>query len=660
MSFYLSPDNSEFDVNSENGGAQDNETLAYSADGLMKRLFSIPMTLDKDVSSYSQSQLNNLFYGPAEINTSFPDVDTPFNIRLGSQTLALNVPSVSKYSVTNAFASNFHYQDFNDASVETISYATPGASGFDAGRSNFNQKAVFSTRPIKVPMTATTLNGPTGRKKTITRKALFSPVSSLGYNTRFGSLVFGYNIDNAPAGQRIYYPYIDTLFYDSSGRSLMQHYRLIKDVVLTERGTGISNAYIYISPQSENVQRLAVRKTFQGPYALSYPSGIDTTHPCYTTNWYGKPGGVIYSGNLGANSTGDINYSINGGSGWGSIYGVSADGDYNILPYDVGLTDHSLTVNTKPNPTGFIYWPSIKAGNELKLNFSGVKFFHPEIGEIADNGTFFGPTGQIIQEIRFITNSNSCVPEDSISSFIGTVTGFIGGPRKTNQYGYYLSTQRYNYQTLTSVNNAQFIVNGNPFVASGFVFTGNAPISCYNLTSDMSQNRIGFGIRTGVTTDITDDFADFSITAPVQMTGFFTGISDRGYLTGINNTAFRANQNNLQFAFSGFSSASPLYLTYLHKSGQNIVGHSYLSGLPITSSFARPTGYLVHAENIGASGYRLLPNHGRPNKVGVDIYSPQQGGYYPGLSFDNGLEIFLDISWSSPCGGASNCNEPPP
>jgi len=84
------------------------------------------------------------------------------------------------------------------------------------------------------------------------------------------------------------------------------------------------------------------------------------------------------------------------------------------------------------------------------------------------------------------------------------------------------------------------------------------------------------------------------------------------------------------------------------------------------SGFQRPSGLLLHYDVVGSTGYRLLPNYGIGNLMdinglSVDTYTPTlgvTGGTLPGFSTDNGLEIYLDVVWSSDCGPAQNCFDP--
>jgi hypothetical protein len=477
--FYLSPDNAAFDVNGKYGGAQTSEVAAYTADGLMSALHvhGIPMTWDgpDNFETMTFAEKETYYYAPmadtTKIQPDFPSSSTyptPINIRLGYSSQPLKTPSLTRYSVDNAgdLGASFNYQAFQDSSVKEISYATRGQSGEDVTKTSFGEKAVFAARVSRLPMTNVT-----GRKKTLTRRTLFAPVSSLGTNTRFGSLVCAYRATDATQNypDKLFYPMVDCLFFDSRNRALMQHYRQISGIYMYERGTGVADAYIGIIPTGENTLRFNYRRTIQGLVT----GGTLESNQFFVDNFDN-----YLEGDNSRNRSGDINYKVaNAGYGRGGVLGVTGE-DYKTLPYDLGLIDHNIVYQggfytvTPMGSTGVgntdpIYWPSVNGGRQLTLSITGIRFYS-------------------------------------------------GGN----------------------------IYVDNPAASDAVV---------------------------------------------------------RG------------------------------------------------------SGFCRPTGYIVHYENIGQTGYRLLPNHGYPNNSGINTYQPTTGGYYPGLSLDNGLDLYLDITWNSDCGNAVNC-----
>jgi hypothetical protein len=395
---YLSPDNAAFDVSPSGGYIQDSN-LSYASNGLMKPIVEMYPNLSMDITRESlgnnEAAINNLFYGPEILNAVPNSTFPPVNIRLGAQDKPLQTPDISNYSrdITappNYTNDTFNYQiqnRFVNAGAENISFATVGGSGIDVDRAiPQGQRAVFSSRMYRLPMDMSIAgnNLINGRNKKITRKTVFPPASSLGYNNRFGSMVFAYLGNSEASESYIYYPIIDTLFYDSSGRSLMQHYRLISGIHLTQRGSGIIQCKISITPEGENIKRFNGRYTFQGPLSGSIPNIPWASDPDSTY----RLGNIIsgWNGNghvsLGFGSSGNLHFydKVNypNSSGWGSIFGVMGD-DYNdgTYPYDVGLIDHStgslIAPVTGDNPSS-LYWPRVYHGQSLRVHFSDIVF----------------------------------------------------------------------------------------------------------------------------------------------------------------------------------------------------------------------------------------------------------------------------------------------
>lgn len=495
--FYLSPDNSAFAVN-KSGGFQTDENSAYRADGLMgfygDMMSEDPCWAGKDKTLMTDEEKNvyytsDAFSADHNENSSTKNPNIILNPRLGSSA-GIILPSLSNYGKTSSLPTNFNYQNSHDASTQEISYATPGASGYDSELSNFGQKAVFSTRVFRNPPDNDPTTDATARKRRQTRRTSFSPVSSLGYNTRFGSLVYAYQpVLTTTIPNKSMYATIDCLFFDSSGRSLPQHYRQISGVSFYERGSGVAEAYINITPNGENINRFKSRKLFCGP--------IDSNG----FNFTNSPGAAkIYSDYLegknmdicGGSDMRPRNGDIQGiegvePTGWGGVIGI-VENNFSSLPLDCGILDQNmkfiagrpfLVQNGKPDNTTTLTWND----SPLVLNITGIK-----------------------------------------------------------------------YQTT-------------------------------------------YGIKTSG-----------------------------------------------ELASAGYSWATNL---------QNL---------------CPPTGRITHYESLPVwandapmeSGNRLLPGYGVENNQGVNTYSPTKGGYYPGLSMDNGLDLYLDIIWGAGCSGAATntCVEP--
>ena len=254
--FYLSPDNSQFDVN-VTGGLSASEVDAYSADGLLK--FIVEGNHDENVGS--AGAMNERSVQSTTLQTDIPDTESlPRNIRLkASDNDAVTIFPLL-YNYAGVSDSNPDYTTLSPYDSTNYSTATPGATsngtGYDSSRVAYGNKFIESTKGYNLPILTGLI---TGRTRKLTRKYSFLPSKSLGKNTRFGSLVYAYKTEGATSD---YYPMIDCLFYDSSGQSLMAHYREITGIYFTNRGSGIVEAYTYTVPE---LDKPFIHKTFQGP-----------------------------------------------------------------------------------------------------------------------------------------------------------------------------------------------------------------------------------------------------------------------------------------------------------------------------------------------------------------------------------------------------------
>lgn len=673
VAFYLSPDNAQFDAGGL-GVAPNSVSEAYAADGLM----SVTGVGTVDYEAYNEfsldpDQLDNIYLNlNPDRNPSLPTEDSQKNIRLGNNSNVLRVPKTENYK--NFLAEDaYNYQIRQSAGNFPISYATPGASGFNNTLANYGQKAVFSTKTTKLPIGYTGQNLITGRKKTLTRKSFFSPVSSLGYNTRFGSLVYAYRIDSSSIGDRNYYPLIDCLFYDSSGRSLMQHYRYITGFHLTERGTGVIDAKLFLEQtDTENIKKFTSYKTFQGPYGATF------THPRTSESYNGAyfdgatvcASGQVMFGGLNTSAYGvtyptGIDSTITGENGWGAVYGIVVDENFCKDAPDLGLTNHSLQTLVEPANTGKLAWPLVlPLGAEIKLKVSGVTYYDSGYAAVVDTGFFFG-TNQMVRDVDFgMVQSGNFGTDISPANLNRHVWNDDGnaGTYDSLTIGYYVTSKLFSGQTLAHTD----FVNPTDGITGYFVkrslWTNELRGLSWSGALPASNARLQFTPQVLRETIANAPLkTSSSTTGARKLTGLFASLSERGYVGGINNLPF-TDTEQLNVFFTGQSGNFPLYVTLVRgydKFSGPLTGYSVLSGNVKMTQFKCPTGYPLHTEGFTpTSGYRLLPNHGRANYYTSEKYSPVTGGAYPALSMDNGLEIYLDITWSSPCGTATNCNEP--
>ena len=675
--WYLSPDNSQFDVSSS-GGEAPSIADSYKSDGLARAITELDMTSAdaynmSSTLSYSDKQKIYNDNHP-ELNTNLPSPDvlplgTPeANLRAGGpSSYSMSVPRIDNYKNVGK---TINYQTKANPESEAISYATPGVLGFSSNYSDFGRKIVTSSQTVKLPIQMTGQNLITGRKKTINRKSIFAPVSSLGYNTRFGSLVFAYNSSAVVAPNRVYYPMIDCLFYDSSGRALMPHYRFITGIHLDERGTGVLNCQLYLTGGAGgNIYRYIPYTTFRGD------SNNLFNHPLLSNlAWSGGENNLKYSG---LNAAGNINANVSGTTGvlnnisglglgtfsnytgWGAVYGTVVNSGFYDLKYDIGLADHSLVALSEPASTGQLYWKTINEAGKINLAYSGLKYYDPDLGFAFSDTGWYSSNRQVIKKIDFeaIQSGNWNIITNSLNpNFVKNVTGLQSQP---NYLGYFLTTKQFSG---TVVNAATDVCIGAGDYLTGYIIArtgalangGDLKGTVYSAGIPNPQRLQFFPMISGYTLN--------SVPGCRRVYSLFTGLSDRGYPDGTG--GFIRAGDELNVFFTGISGGTKsIYLTYIsgNSATANLTGYSFLSGNVYTTNFCAPHGYPSHQETSGnAYGWKLSPNFNEPTYYGTGLPAINFGGQYPALSLDNGLEMYLTLSWQSPCGNAdpTTCNEP--
>lgn len=680
MVWYLSPDNSQFDVN-DGGSNQVSVPDAYKSNGLMAYIKTMDLrggtaAYASEVSS-AKGNLTSLYHRSNPPITTIPSsVTTLTDIRIGRANSPLMLPQVGNYTITDASPGSFTYQSRQENSSKSISYASPGWRKFSAFYSDFGKQAVFSSFTDNLPLQLTGQNLITGRKKTITRKSVFSPMNSLGYNTRFGSMVFAYNAGGT-SPSKTYYPIVDVLFFDTSGRSLMQHYRWGSGIHFFESGTGIVDATIFFSTSALGSGYLGYTgcKTMQAPHS-SYYGSVDVN---------GKASLPIDN----------VNKQFNG---WGGLTGFLRGSAAQGLTGFVGLIDHNINDLNEPSTTGDLYWPYVNPLNKIAMGFSGVTYYHPKLsGLILDSGAWYGPTKQIVRNVYFPTGSTSPYSETITGAVPAPTILSIGGSGFVHS-GYFLTTRRFT-NVISAVganltNSAESgVLTGNQFItgSGGFALTGYV-IPAYIIPGKLNGtvwNDAGLIPSLGIPFTVQTTTVNLTIrsgeggSAPAVsgrsltvITGLFSGLqnlTERGYLVGTGGTPIKANAPLYVF-FTGFSGSNPIYVTRVSRNeytsqattNRELYIDSTFSGIAETTDFCFPSGKLRHAEKLiredgSTTGNRLLAHFAEPNFAGFNATGATQGGEYPALSMDNGLEVFLDISWSSPCGSntqGGTCYEP--
>ncbi len=668
--WYLSPDNSQFDISPTGGGVQNSVSQAYSSDGVMRPI--------------RQFELNKVAYGSQAVPSNFqslytntnPDlIDTiptaaetssMLNIRIGKTETALKVPELGNYKEHEG--DDFSYQTSQTLTDQEISYATPGAQGFNTEIADFGKKAVFSTNTVQFPLAIAGQNMISGRKKTVTRRSLFSPVSSLGYNTRFGSLAYAFKYSTASQGNSSYYPYIDCLFLNSSGQHLLPHYRYITGVAFADRGTGIFSVSFSLSgADRSSIFKFNMRSGFCG--ASTSPSHTLLTSTQVDDLNADHYAGILGSGLFDTRASGSSNgvsviglYNAGGtqmlasSSGWGAAYGLVVNSGFYTFPPDLGLYDHN-TGQLFVTDTGQLYWPNTANGNEINFVMSGLRYYDPLMGSGFSDTGWFG-RNQIIKQILFESvDINNGYAVNSNTNFIKNITGArITAP--TYYYGYYLTNKPLSG---TPLNITADIISDSAATISGYIISRSTALNNGYLKGIYWTD--GNNIPTQ-SMRFAPSFITAALGAATQaryINRLFTGFDDRGYPSATGGNPFR-DGDELNVFFSGNYGGSPVYLTYVSGiNTSNLSGQSYLSGTVSLTNFAPPIIRPLHAENFGTTGFRLATNFAPANYYGADSYTASEGGEYPALSFDNGLEMYLDISYSSKCGPnvlAGSCLDP--
>jgi hypothetical protein len=601
---YFSPDNSQFDV-STTGANQQSETSAYAADGLSKVYFGQSLSIDAGRASEEDSQ----YYAQGDLPiTALPatDPNDPIsNIRYKEADL----PSLENY---NDKIDDVDYSTPTNnflTKTPSISIATPGATGYNSELVDIGDKAVSSALTINLPFT---YSGK--RTQRITRKQFFAPVNSLGHNSRFGSFVVAYKNGGT------YWPYVDSLLYDNSGRATMQHYRKFSGVQLTHSGSGVLAGNIRAD------------RGFQ--------------------RWTGEL--LTQNGTV---------------TGITPLSGVE----------DFGLVNHSLTDNTPPSSTGVLWYPHYGLG---RMNTEVPDITYSNSGlTITDPNNYFKTGGQMVNNLVFspVAKDNWSVSKDyAWAHRFANQNPQLSGDSSTYWNGLYLTTVQYTgsdtLETGTLIEDtfeseiglgsnrySSLRITGylgkrgdiTPMCANGTVTLTGLP-STYLSTFTPNVAIVNAQFRSG---------ASNKITQAIRIQDIFSGnnhLTQR--LSGINYTYNSGAY--LSFGVTGLvydnavSSWKSVYVSqmsgnYLLSPGYQWVGNSYHTGEVLFTRFVPPTGYFVHEE-----AKRLLPNHAIPTYSGDDYSNVSFGGTYPALSFDNTLELYLDILWSATCGTALDCEEP--
>lgn len=347
------------------------------------------------------------------------------------------------------------------------------------------------------------------------------------------------------------------------------------------------------------------------------PSGLDVTHS-YLNNTIidsnskfipvgNKTSGFLFPGQV-LNSSVEGNKNSNNGTGYGAVYGVIGNSGFYLSQYDLCLLDIPNWSGLGGNPTGIsvlgfdgstgfvnnLCWPHYS--KKLRLKLSELEYYASGIGNIVDSIDYF-KDNQIIKDIQIPKSGAPSIYESMVT----------GG------------------------------VSSKIFVCTGTGILINS--------STLTDGIINFRIK--------DEFSNFLNLkfsgVALAEAGSYTKVIFTGFLSG-----FSLNEkgygSNLKFPMqvdkiSGIYNGVPTEFFLKNNRNSGIIPNTSYSFIP--ANFKKPEAYIFHTETTGNDvGYRMLPNYALANTGNVNTYSPVTGGTLPGLSIENGMDLYLTITWT--------------
>ena len=544
LAAYFSADNSQFDCNPTGGGGL-SFSKSYNADGLLNVAFGH----EYDLSLNSNPE--NYTFVPTEPKNH------PENIKNYVKNIRYNDVKDPDYIEYTGASIDANYD--NTFSITNVSVASPGKLGYNTELLDYRNKATISS--IVVPLRFNPNSGQQDRKKTITRRAIFTPVKSFGYNSRQASFVYAFKNGSD------YWPVVDCLFSNNSGQLLMDHYRAITGVHFNSSGSGVS--------------------TVSGRMVLR-PESFDK-----------------------------FNYELLVNSN-GLLTGFVKDEAYNSGLYDFSLAAHKLTDLNEPSTTGKLYYPtSATEDNLVSIKFNNLHFYRGGLGTISSGAYNFTPTTQLIADFKFsglkssgtsgtilttyLTGSNVLAVADSVASggFYITSGQFVGTGSEGNLNELTLSGSLVNY-TLSYFSGSLY--SGNTFFTgfsvevtpeSGFIVdvagqdylitakrvtrffdTGDFMSSLLNRGSGISLPNSEFNVRfSGKDTSNNDLYLTYLRNVDIDNPGFWEGTSS---ITGlVKYTDFSTPSITYMHIETGMLKPNNYYLGYTGNVLSQIHGGTY-------------------------------------------------------------------------------------
>ena len=460
LTAYFSADNSQFDCN-PTGGAALSFSESYNADGLLNVAFG--------------HEYDTLDLGPPK-DYSFNKA--AFQDEPDAEGLKNYVPNIRYKDVQDP-----NYIEFTGVSVnkdyitafssQEVSVASPGKLGYNPNILDYRNKSTLSS--VVVPLRFNPSSGQQERKKTLTRRAIFTPVRSFGYNTRYGSFVYAFKNGNN------YWPIVDCLFSNNSGQLLMDHYRAITGIHILNSGNGLSSALskIVLSPEA-----------------------------------FGK-----FNYNLATNSNGQLT-------------GLSPTQDYLDGNYDLGLAAHKLTDLNGPSATGKLYFQtSLIEGNLLSVKFPDLYFYRGGFGSISTGAYNFTPTTQLIADFKF-SGLNG------LTAYLNPLSGSNTlAVADSNTYSGFYITKDYITGSETDLNEINLVESLKGYTLdyfSGTIYSGDSFFTGVDVKIDPSSQFI---YNTGAEPDLVTGVN--RVTGFFDNGNFLSSIVSRGSGLSLPNSAFK-------------------------------------------------------------------------------------------------------------------------
>ena len=514
---YFSPDNSQFDCSVTGGsGSLSN---SYKADGLLNVAFA---------HDYTEVIIQG---NPVTYNFKNDVISTHPTSDIKNYVKDIRYKSVK----------DPNYLDFTDDAIITsyeapfsktnVSVASPGKLGYDDELIDFRNKATFSTEVI--PLRFNPNSGQQQRKKTITRRAIFTPVKSYGYNTRYGSFVYAFK----NAGD--YWPVVDCLFSNNSGQLLMDHFREITGVHFNSKGSGVSavSGRMVLSPES-----------------------------------FGK-----------------FNYELLVDSS-GLLTGFVKNSNYLNSIFDKSFAPHKLTDLNEPSTTGKLYYPTSATENNLvSIKFNDLHFFAKGFGTISSGAYNFTPTTQLIADFKFSGLKSSGTSGDALTTYL-TGSNTLAVADSIASGGFYITSGQ---SVATGTEAAARALSGSLANYTLSYFSG----SLYSGDTFFTGFSVVITPNSGFLIDVTgQDFVITAqrVTRFFDTGDFMSSLLKRGSGLNLPNSQFNVrfsgkdtNNNDLYLTYlSNIKANDPGFWE----------GTSTLTGLPIYTSFSTPNITYMHTE----------------------------------------------------------------